>query len=238
MFPVVVTHPTYDITLPVCKKNITFQPFLEKERKVLLMAVESDDSKDILKAIIQILTNCSLTKIDIDELTTVDVEYFFVHLRAKSMGEITTLNFRCDNLVAEKPCNNVMHVDVDITTIEVSELKKDMLVKFTPTLVVKMKYPSFKMIDHFGTSQTRDILYEVIAGSIDCVINGEVIYYAKDYKQEEMIDFVLSLTTTQFTQLQTFVEKLPVLSKTIKHTCPKCKFNHTIVLSGYQSFFV
>lgn len=237
-FPVKIEYPTYYLTLPISKLNITYRPFIEKERKILLMALESGDAKDVMNGIVQILNNCCLTQLPIEDLTTVDVEYFFLQLRAKSIGEIIKLNFRCDNGL-DKPCGNIMQVDVDITTTTVTDLKKNEVIRLTPTIAVKMKYPGFRALEDYNDGE-EDIgyVYEIIGSCVDYVVNGDDTFYAKDFTKEDMTDFILSLTTEQFNKLQAFIEELPSLTKSVDHTCNRCGYEHKIIISGYQSFFV
>ncbi len=246
----VINHPTYNLTLPISKIELTYRPFVEKERKILLMTLESEDSMDIMNTIIQILTNCvvkSNKELVIENLTTIDVEYFFLHLRAKSIGEIVILNFRCDNELTDiagwpnGPCGNIMQPDVDITTVTVTDVPKTDVIKLTPTIGVKMKYPNFKNLEQYATVDDNvmdDNIHELLANSIDYVVEDETIYYAKDFTKDDMRDFLMNLTTEQFHKIETFIETLPSLVKKINHTCKKCGFNHEITISGYQSFFV
>lgn len=238
MLPIKMDHPTYSIKLPSNDQEIKFRPFLEGERKVLLMALEGNDPNEIMTAIIEILKNCCKSKIDIDKLTTIDVEYFFLNLRAKSVGETVKLNFRCDNTVDNKPCGNIMVVDIDITTVDVTKPTIKPLVKLTPKLAIEMKYPNFKAMIDFANDPNRNRIYDLVALSVDRIFDGETILYSKDYPMEDIVEFVLSLTIEQFGKLEEYVNDLPVISKSVKCMCKKCNYNHDIKLEGYQSFFL
>lgn len=239
-----IIHPIYKLTLPISKTEITYRPFIEKERKILLMALEANDPEDIMNVVLQILTDCLLTsdkEMLIENLTTVDAEYFFLHLRAKSVGEIVTLNFRCENETSNGVCSNIMQTDVDITTVTITSLPETNLVKLTPTIGVKMKYPSFKSLEQYSTltgNTAADYIYELLANCIDYVVENETIYQSKDFTKDEILEFLLSLTTEQFHHIETFIDSLPNLIKVVHHKCSKCGFDHEITISGYQSFFV
>lgn len=237
--PVTLDYPTYTLTLPSNGKEIQFRPFIEKERKILLMAAENNaDDVEMLIVMKNILKACCLTKINIDELTTFDVEYFFLHLRSKSIGEKVKLNFRCDNIVDTKPCNTIMEIDVDITDTELDKPLLDGLIKLSPKLAVQMKYPTFGKMVEYSNNPKRESIYGLVALSIDYIANDSNMFHAKDYTFDELLEFIESLNTQQFEKLQEFIEEMPSLTKKVQHKCTKCGYNHEIILKGYRSFFL
>lgn len=240
MLPIKTEHPIYHITLPSGLK-VSFRPFLEKERKILLMAHESNNAQDAFDAIVNILEGCLVSDTNIKLFSVVDVEYFFLQLRAKSMGEIVKLSYVCKNVVDSgiiaRPCGHIMTTEVDITTAEVTSSNTDPMIKLNPVLVVKMKNPSF-MVTKGLSPDDKDYIYKIVASSIDFVATEGNVLYSKDYSLEDMVEFVMNLTPAQFSKLEEYINDLPVLRKHLTCTCPKCNYEHDIVLEGYQSFFV
>ena len=139
--------PVYELDLPLSKKHISFRPFLVKEQKNLLMALEADDAETIERNIKQILHNCTLTDdIEIDRLPVVDVEYYFINLRAKSVGEVVESKYKCNNEVDGKTCGNIMETNVDLTKIQITNNEINPEIQITDKIVVKMKYPEFGIV--------------------------------------------------------------------------------------------
>ena len=237
MLPINMQLPTYELTLPSNGKKISYRPFVEYERKLLLMAVETKEKKEYLIAIKKIIESCC-ENVNPENLAIFDLEYIFIHLRAKSIGEIVKLNFRCDNVVEGKSCGKIMNPEVDLTKVEVEGVRKDLKIKLTPTFGVKMKYPSIEAINISYDITSRNYLYEIILNSIDFIWENENIYYTKDYDKSDILDFIMKLTHDQFTKLEEFIGEMPILRKVLIHKCPKCSFEHTITLEGYQSFFI
>jgi T4 bacteriophage base plate protein len=238
MIPIKTQYPNYFLEIPSTKKQISFRPFIEKERKVLLMAAESESKEVIFDSIKNILTACC-PEIDINALTIFDVEYIFLQLRSKSIGEMSGLNFRCDNILPNtKPCGHIMKIDIDLSQIKVENLIKDFKLKFTDNFGLKMKYPSINSIKSKYDDKTREYFYNVAANCIEFIYEGDNIYYMKDYSIEDQIEFIQSLTFSNIEKLEYFIDNLPSLKKKINHKCEKCGFDHEITLEGYQSFFI
>ncbi len=221
-FPNIITQPKYTITLPSNKKGVSFRPFLESERKILLMAAESTDELDMVNAVKQVITHCSLTDLDVNKLPIIDIEYFFLQLRAKSIGEIIPMTFKCENVTEEtgKACGNIMKMDVNITNLDVINLKTDTKIMITPTVAVKLNYPSLIETDTPVTS--IDYLYELLASCIEYIADAENIYQAKDYSIQDLVHFLLNLTPEQFKKLENFISDTPSLTKSIPIKCSKC----------------
>lgn len=236
-FPVIMTHPIFSLTLPDSQKKIEFRPFLEKERKLLLMSLESKVESDIERTVKELIRSCCLTPdINVDKMAIIDIEYFFLHLRARSIGEILDLTFECNNITEKGRCGASFQLNVDINDIKVENLnQKDKKIQLTPTIGVKMNYPHL-MTTEKGIDDV-EFLYDVVVACIDYVYDGENIYLAKDYKPEDLYFFVTNLTTDQFKKLESFITNPPTLKKQIPHKCNKCGFEHKITLEGLQSFF-
>lgn len=235
-----IDAPVYEMDLPLSKKHIRFRPFLVKEQRNLMMAMESDDKDTIEKNIRQVLHNCTLTEnIDIDALPIIDVEYYFLQLRARSVGEVVENKYRCENVVNDKTCGHIMDVNVNLLElkVDVNPNIKD-IIKLTDQLSVKLKYPEFSILERTSKFETAtDMAFDMIVESIDYIFDGEQYYYAKETDPAELVDFVESLNHQQFAKIEDFFNNLPKLNKKIEVDCKKCGFHHTIEVEGLDSFF-
>jgi hypothetical protein len=235
-----IDTPVFDLTLPLSNKKIRYRPFLVKEQKNLLMAVESDDQESIQENIKQVLRNCTLTEnIDIDDLPVIDIEYYFINLRAKSVGEIVENKYRCENIVEEKKCNNIMEVNINLTEIKVEGVKKnDDVIQLTDKISIKLKYPKFSVLRSIkDMEKIADVAMKMVAESIEYIYDGEQFYYAHESSPKELLEFVESLSQKQFEKIENFFENLPKLQRKIKMTCSKCGFQHKFDLEGLENFF-
>lgn len=241
-----IDMPLYEIDLPLSKKKIQFRPFLVKEEKILLMAAESEDENAVLLAIKQILTNCIISKIDVDELPILDFEYLFLHLRARSVGETVDLQYKCNNEIEKggekQKCNSIVKLSFNALEVKPeldgNETNK---IELTPKLGLMLKYPTFGAIDNLSAKEKAnptEVVIEIILSAIDYIYDDESIYYAKDTPREELVDFIDSLTREQFAKIQEFFEKIPKLKKKLDFKCHKCGYEDAIELEGIQSFFV
>ena len=237
--------PLYEITLPLLKKKVKFRPFLVKEEKILLMAAESDDQDAILLAVKQIINNCCVSDIDIEDLPILDFEYLFMHLRARSVGEVVDLHYKCNNTISgegedEKKCNALVKLSFNALEIEPEISDVNNKIQLTSNLGVVLKYPNFKNIQDIVEMKNlspTDLVSKTIISSIDFVYDNESMYYAKDTPEEELMDFIDSLTREQFGKIQEFFDTIPKLKKQIKFTCQKCDYEEEVLLEGIQSFF-
>ena len=235
-----IDTPIYELDLPISNKHIKFRPFLIKEQKNLLMALEADDADTINNNIKQVLMNCTLTEgIDIDTLPIVDIEYYFLNLRARSVSEIVEARYICNNEVDGVECGNMMETQINVLDIAVKkdDSIKD-LIQLTDKVSVKLKYPQFKSVRKAAEiSDITDLAMMMIVDSIDCIYDSQQSYQAKDSSREELIEFVESLNQAQFSKIEEFFENLPQLDKTLDVKCSKCGFDHTIFFEGLESFF-
>lgn len=232
--------PTYEIELPVSKKKIKYRPFLVKEQRNLLMAVESDDSKAIQIAIGDILNNCTLTEgIEIDQLPIVDVEYYFINLRAKSVGEIVESSYRCNNEVDGVECGNIMEKEVNLMNIKVDQSRYvDPEIKLTDTITIKLKYPEFRLVgESLEIENQNEITFNMIANSIDYIYDGQQFYYGHEAQPGEMLQFVEGMNQEQFNKIEDFFNNLPQLKETLEIDCKKCGYHHVIPVEGIENFF-
>ena len=246
MLPKIDT-PLYELELPLLKKKVQFRPFLVKEEKILLMAMESEDENSVVLGIKQIMQNCIMTDIDIEDLPILDFEYLFLNLRARSVGETIDLQYKCNNDIKGSEedkthkCGNLISLSFNALEVkpEINELNGK--IQLTPKLGVVLKYPTFKAIENVSITENKnpvDFVSETIISSIDYIYDEENMYYAKDTPKEELIDFIDSLTKDQFSMIQKFFEDIPKLSKKIDFKCNKCGYEENIEIQGIQSFFV
>jgi hypothetical protein len=233
--------PVYEIELPLSKQKISFRPFVVKEQRNLLMALEANDSETVKNNIKQVLRNCTLTDIDIEHLPVVDIEYYFLNLRARSVGEVVENSYKCNNEVEpDKTCGNIMDVKVNLLDIgvEMPEGIQDTIM-ITNKLALKLKYPEFSVMEKINAdSSVEEFAFRLIADSIEYIHDGEQFYYAKESTPEELLEFVESLNQSQFDKLQEFFEKLPRLKTKVDFKCGKCGYDHSMDVEGLESFFV
>ena len=232
--------PSYEVELPISKKKIKFRPFLVKEQRNLLMAIEANESSAIQIAIKDILNNCTITEgVDIDSLPIIDIEYYFIHLRAKSVGEVVETNYRCNNVVNDKECGNIMHKDINLLDIRVHGGEdNNPEIQLTDKIVIKLKYPEFGIVQEaLDYDNVTDITFNMVADSIEYIYDGEQFYYGHEAQEDEMLDFVESMNQEQFAKVENFFNNLPKLKEKIEMTCSKCGFHHTIEVEGLENFF-
>ena len=236
-----IDTPVYDLELPLSKKKIRFRPFLVKEQRNLMMAMESNEKETIERNIRQVLHNCTLTEnLDIDKLPIIDVEFYFINLRARSVGEVVENKYRCENEVEEKRCGNLMDVNFNLLEIQIeSDPSIKDVIQVNNQISVKLKYPEFSIVQRASKFEnTTDMAFDMIVESIEYIFDGEQYYYAAESDPSELIEFVESLNQSQFEKIEEFFNKLPKLNKKLEIDCKKCGFHHTINVEGLDSFFV
>ena len=228
--------PSYELEVPSTKKKIKIRPFLVKEEKVLLLALESDDEKNIKQAVLSLLKACIQSRIKVENLSTFDLEYIFLNIRAISVGEIVEILITCQDDEETKVKYNLNLTDVNVVFPE-GHTNKIML---TDTTGVIMKYPSF---DDFVEGQfsnkayDEDSVIKIIAGSIDQIFQGEDVYDESTTSKKEFVQFVENLTKEQLEKIQVFFESAPRLEHTFKITNPNTGVESEYNLRGLQSFF-
>jgi len=233
--------PTYRIELPLSKMKIEFRPFYVKEQRNLLMAVESGDSETIQKSVHDILSNCTITSnVNIDSLPIVDVEYYFINLRARSVSEIVETRYRCNNEVDGKKCNGIMEKDINLLDVKVEKDSIiDPLIQLTDTISIKLRYPDFSYVgDSLKYDNVNELTFNMIAKSIEYIYDGEQYYYTKEVPMQETVEFVEQLSQSQFEKIEAFFSSLPKLQQSIEMDCKKCGYHHKIDVEGLESFFI
>ena len=228
--------PTYELEIPSSKKKIKIRPFLVKEEKVLLLALESDDEKNIKQAVLNLLKACIQSRVKVENLSTFDLEYIFLNIRAISVGEIVEILITCQDDEETKVKYNLNLTDVNVIFPE-GHTNKIMLNDNTGVI---MKYPSF---DDFVEGQfankeyNEDGVIKIIANSIDQIFQDEEVYDESTTNKKEFIQFVESLTKEQLEKIQAFFESAPRLEHKFKVTNPKTGVESEYTLRGLQSFF-
>ena len=211
-----------------------------KEQKALLMASESGDSATIQHNVMEVLNVCTLSgNLDLDTTPIIDIEYYFLMLRAKSVGEIVESKYRCNNIVDDKECNNIMKTSVNLTEIKpVTDEIVDPEIQLTDTIIVKMKYPEFSVVkDSVNIDSLADITFNLIASSIEYIYDGEQFHYAKESQPAELIEFVEGLSQKQFEKMEHFFNNMPKLKQNVQMKCSKCGYDHSFDVEGLESFF-
>ena len=227
---------TYELTLPSSNVQVKYRPFLVKEEKILLLAMESDNAGEITKALKDIVHACTFGSINVDLLPTFDLEYIFLNVRAKSVGEVAKLKLLCPD---DK--ETYANVELDLSTVEVQvDEKHTNEIQINDKVKMIMKYPTIDSFDpsvdasKLGTEK----LFEMISGTIYEIYDGEIVHKASDYSKKEMNDFIESLSSEQFGKIQKFFNSMPRLQHEVEVENPKTKVKSKVKLQGLQSFFV
>ena len=233
-----ISTPTYELVLPSTGKKIKYRPFLVREEKILILALESQDSKQVTTSIKSILKSCISTRgIKVDDLPTFDIEYLFLNIRGKSVGESLDLMVTC-------PDDGVTQVPVRLFIDEI-EIKKDPNhtkdIKIDENLTLRLKYPSLDQFIQnnfdFSEDDSVDASFNIISSCIDQVYNEDESWAASDCTKKELKEWVETLNTNQFKEVESFFTTMPKLSHTVKVKNPKTKVESDITLEGLTSFF-
>jgi hypothetical protein len=234
-----ISTPTYELELPSNGKLIKYRPFLVKEEKILIMALESEDLKQISNAIKTVISDCIITRgIKVDQLSTFDIEYLFLNVRAKSVGESVEVSVTCPD-----DGETQLQVEIDIDLIKVQKNPNHSnIIKLDDNLSVKMKYPSLNQfvesnfeVDNKNEQVDKSI--QVIASCIGQVFTDEESWDASDCSKKELNDFIEQMNTKQFKKIEEFFNTMPKLSHTINVKNPKTGVESEVVLEGLASFF-
>jgi len=233
-----IATPTYSLVLPSTEKEINYRPFLVKEEKLLVLALESEDTKQITTAIKAVLKNCIQTKgVKVELLPTFDIEYLFLNIRGKSVGESIDVNIVCPD---DEKTNVKVVIDLDDIKVKKTEGHSNQI-KLDNTLMMELKYPSLeefiKNNFDFKDENAMEQSFKLIAASIDKIYNEEEVWVAADCTKKEITEFLESMNSSQFKKIEEFFTTMPKLSHTIKVTNPNTKVESEVVLEGLASFF-
>ena len=238
-----LTTPTYDLTLTSIGQEIKYRPFLVKEEKLLLIAMEGGEQKDIFTAVKAILKACILTEdVDIDKLPQFDIEYLFLNIRAKSVGEIIELRISHTDETNSKgdKCAHIEEVNVNIDDIKINgNDKMDPRIKITDTIGVILTYPTLEILNSMKEQKSQvSTIFELVLKCVDQIWDAQNVYEAKDHTEEELLAFLESLNKDQFSKISEFFENMPKLKHKVTYTCSACGTEETLEVEGLQSFFV
>lgn len=238
-----LTVMKHELSLPSTGEKVTFRPFLVKEEKILMMAMQSGKTIDMVKALRQIIENCVESDIASSDLPTFDIEYIFLQLRARSVGETIPINYSNKDDICEdgkNKCDFFVEINLDDITIEKDKNHKA-LIDITKDIKVKMKYPKVETTTNIAGVEGEklvDATFDLIGESIEYIMDGEDIHKPTDYTKVEIDDFLNSLSSEQFKKVQEFFETMPKLRKEVTAKCKKCGKKDHKILEGLNDFFV
>ena len=228
----------YDMTIPSTGQEIKYRPFVVREEKVLLTAIESDDAQQISNAMRDIVEVCTFKEVDVKALAMFDLELIFLKLRAASVGENAEIALTCSN----EECKHQNAVKINLAEVELKgDPKASAVVQITDTVGVSLKYPTvLKVEDTLKASKPEagiDIAIAMIAASIESIHDADSVYPASESTAQELVDFIESLNKEQFTKVQEFFDNFPKLKEDVEFTCEKCKTVNNVTLEGLNDFF-
>jgi len=233
-----IATPTYELELPSTGKKIRYRPFLVKEEKILIIAMESENQKEIADAIKTVIGNCISTRgVKVDELSTFDIEYLFLNIRGKSVGESVEVSITC-------PDDGETQVPVLIPLDEIKVQKNpkhNRDIKLDDNLIMRMKYPSLSefiktnFVEDGGVGVTES--FDLISSCVDQIFNEEESWSGSDCSKKELSEFIEQLTSQQFKEIESFFDTMPKLSHKVKVTNPNTKVKSDVVLEGLSAFF-
>ena len=239
-----VASPTYELTIPSTGEKVSYRPFLVKEEKTLLMAMETRDNLAMTKAMQDIITSCTEGEVNLKSLASFDIEYFFLQLRGRSIGEVLTIsphrpsNFKCCEEATE---NDICEININIDDIVMDTSKiKSSEINITDDIGMKLNFPQIETVQKY-TGEGEDIksenVFKLIVDCIEYIWDGEEIFKAKDSTKKDLNEFLESLTSAQFTEVKDFFESMPRLSHEIDWICPRCEKSNPMRIEGIDSFF-
>ena len=226
-----ISTPEFKTKIPSTGETITYRPFLVKEEKILLMALEGSDQEEITQAILNILDSCIMSEVDVKKLSTFDIEYLFLNLRAKSVGEVIEVKMGH----TEGDCKGLTDVQIKIDDIGVINEISDGKIMLTDTVGVKMRYPTVQDVAKLDMKNSDDT-FGLIAQCVEYIYDQENVY--NEFTEQEIIDWVGNLNQAQFKNIASFFENMPKLSYELKWKCDACGESETRTIEGLQGFFM
>jgi len=230
--------PVYELELPSTGEKISYRPFLVKEEKILMLAMEDDDA-NMTTAIKNIIKNCTFGKVDVEQIAPFDVDWIILQHRNKSKGETSNIQLKCVNDVNGKECGTINKIALDLTKVKVK--KSDdvkSLIKLNDDIGVELKYPNYEIIEKLeGTESETDYIFKLIANCIASIYDGDKVFYPiDDFNQTQAVEFLEQLTETQFKEIREFFDNIPKVSHTFEFQCEKCGHKDEITLEGLDNF--
>lgn len=236
----VLNSSRYTTVIPSTGQEIEYRPFLVKEEKILMVAMESKDQKMMLKALKDILKSCVFSELNIDELASFDLEQLFLKLRSKSVGETVEVNIKCKKCEAQHP------TVINVEEIEMSNLDNEKMIMLTDDIGVTLKYPSLglleklkvdKDIEQLSGKEQLKIMEVMLGACLDTVFDSDNVWPTSDQSEKEVQEFIEGLNSEQFSKLSTWFNNIPALVHTVKFVCKSCEEKNEIELRGLASFF-
>lgn len=233
----IIETPKYETTIPSTGKKVQYRPYLVREEKILMIAMEADDQTQIVRAMKEVIKACTFDKVDPDKLCTFDLEYLFLKLRAKSVGEVSKVGLKCEK--CDQPTN--VTINLDEITIDMQK-KPESKIMLTDKIGVNLSWPKISTVETIETKDNApkmESAMQVIVSCIESIFDEKKIYPANEQSAEELVTFVESLNQSQFGKIQQFIEDMPKLQKEITFKCcqKECAHENKVMLSGIQSFF-
>lgn len=226
----ILETPTYELILPSTGEKIKYRPFLVKEYKILLTGLESD-TQEIHRLITELVDACTFNKLNTQELANFDIEFLFLNMRAKSVGEIANLNLKC------KKCETNIEVELDVTKAQIKRSDNHTnKILITTNVGVELRYPKFDEMLEIYQNFNNEKIVDLLCGCIKGVFNDE--QYFDTYTKEELVIFVNSFSKEQFEKIEQFFLTMPKVYQTIEKTCGGCGTENNLTIEGLQNFFV
>ena len=235
---------TYTLTLPSTGKKLEYRPFLVKEEKVLMMAMQSGENKDMVRALREIIDSCVEDKIDTKSLPMFDIEYIFLQLRARSIGEKIPIEYtlpddKCEKSKSNANCRYTTEIDVDEIKVEKDEKHKD-IIDLNDNIKIKLKYPKIESSTDIAGLEGKKLVdktFEMIGDCIEYIMEGEEMHQTSDYTKKDIDEFLNSLSSGQFKNIQEFFDTMPKVRKEVTGKCQSCGKENTRILEGMGDFF-
>ena len=225
--------PKYEVVVPSTGQQVRYRPYLVKEEKILMLAMESQDQRQALSAIVDTIGSCVQDDINTSELTTFDVEYLFTQIRSKSVGESAKIMINCQH------CETENEVAINLDNIKVGNPEGlETKIELTESITLQMRWPTYNEIINFDSEQNQtDLTFKMIAACIDTVMTEEEAIKMKDEPEADRMEFIESLSSAQFNEIRLYVEKMPKMEHQVHFECTDCKKGNDITLSGISDFF-
>lgn len=249
ILPQLNTDLQHTTTLPILKKKVSYRPFFVKEEKILLMAMEGEETTEMYDAILNVLSNCTFGKLNINTLSIIDVEWLMVQIRIRSKGEISEVRMKCKNKVeklkvvppVEEICNHITTIGIDLTQMRIDKQKDhNNVIHLTKDIGLKMKYPTMTMLDLLSRSKDMkeiELSDEMLIACVESVFYGDKVYLGNDVPKEELIRFFDSMTDDQYKKVKKFFSTMPKVKVDVPFVCAECGHKEELSLEGIKSFF-
>jgi hypothetical protein len=228
-----IATPTYELEIPSSKDKITYRPFLVKEEKLLLLAMETEKEEDIIHAIKTIINNCTFEKVNVETMPLFDLEFIFLNVRAKSVGEVINLKLLCED---DKETYADVSINLEDIKVDFNDTHTNHI-KLNDDVSMIMSYPQYNMMTTPEGGSDTAYVFKIIKQSVSQIVEGETIHEKADFTDKELDEFIESLTSKQFQDIQSFFETMPRLRHEVKFKNPKTKKQNKVTLEGMQSFF-